>query len=60
MIATFALYGFANFSSIAIQTGSIGALIHERRDDLARLGLRAIIAGTLANFLSASIVGLIL
>ena len=59
MIATFALCGFANFSSIAIQLGGIGALIPERRGDLARLGLRAMIAGTLANFLSASIAGLI-
>ena len=60
MIATFALCGFANFSSIAIQLGGIGALIPERRGDLARLGLRAMIAGTLANFLSASVAGLIL
>jgi CNT family concentrative nucleoside transporter len=59
MIATFALCGFANFSSIAIQLGGIGALIPERRGDLARLGLRAMIAGTLANFLSASIAGLV-
>ena len=59
MIATFALCGFANFSSIAIQLGGIGALIPERRGDLARLGLRAMIAGTLANFISASIAGLI-
>jgi CNT family concentrative nucleoside transporter len=59
MIATFALCGFANFSSIAIQLGGIGALIPERRGDLARLGLRAMIAGTLANFMSASIAGLI-
>jgi len=60
MIATFALCGFANFSSIAIQLGGIGALIPERRGDLARLGLRAMIAGTLANFISASVAGLIL
>ena len=59
MIATFALCGFANFSSIAIQLGGIGALIPERRGDLARLGLRAMIAGTLANFISASIAGII-
>jgi CNT family concentrative nucleoside transporter len=58
-IATFALCGFANFSSIAIQLGGIGALIPERRGDLARLGLRAMIAGTLANFISASIAGII-
>jgi len=59
MIATFALCGFANFSSIAIQLGGIGALIPERRGDLARLGVRAMIAGTLANFLSASIAGIV-
>jgi CNT family concentrative nucleoside transporter len=58
-IATFALCGFANFSSIAIQVGGIGALVPERRGDLARLGLRAMIAGTLANFLSACIAGII-
>jgi len=57
LISTFALCGFANFSSIAIQIGGIGALIPERRGDLARLGFRAMIAGTLANFLSACIAG---
>ena len=59
MIATFALCGFANFSSIAIQIGGIGALIPERRGDLARLGVKAMIAGTLANFISASIASMI-
>jgi CNT family concentrative nucleoside transporter len=59
LIATFALCGFANFSSIAIQVGGIGALVPERRHDLARLGLRAMLAGTLANFLSACIAGLL-
>ncbi|MDP2875299.1 MAG: nucleoside transporter C-terminal domain-containing protein [Holophaga sp.] len=59
LIATFALCGFANFSSIAIQIGGIGALIPERRGDLARLGLRAMVAGTLANFLSACIAGVL-
>jgi len=58
-IATFALCGFANFSSIAIQVGGIGALVPERRGDLARLGLRAMIAGTLANYISACIAGII-
>ena len=58
-IATFALCGFANFGSIAIQIGGIGALIPERRADLARLGLRAMLAGTLANFLSACIAGIL-
>ncbi len=59
LVATFALCGFANFSSIAIQVGGIGALIPERRGDLARLGLRAMIAGTMANFLSACIAGVL-
>jgi CNT family concentrative nucleoside transporter len=58
-IATFALCGFANFGSIAIQIGGIGALIPERRADLARLGLRAMLAGTLANFVSACIAGIL-
>jgi CNT family concentrative nucleoside transporter len=59
-IATFALCGFANFSSIGIQIGGIGALAPTRRSDLARLGFRAMIAGTLANFLTAIIVGFLL
>jgi CNT family concentrative nucleoside transporter len=59
-IATFALCGFANISSIGIQLGGIGALAPERRDDLARLGVRALLAGTLANFLSACIAGILL
>jgi CNT family concentrative nucleoside transporter len=58
-IATYALCGFANLSSIAIQVGGIGALAPERRSDLARLGLRAVAAGSLANFMSAAIVGVI-
>lgn len=57
-IATFALCGFANFSSIGIQIGGIGALAPERRGDLAKLGIRAMLAGTAANLLSASIVGI--
>ena len=60
VIATFALCGFANFASIAIQVGGIGALAPNRRHDLARLGLRAMLAGTLANFMSASIAGILL
>lgn len=60
VIASFALCGFANFSSIGIQLGGIGALAPERRHDLARLGLRALLAGTLANFLSACIAGILL
>jgi concentrative nucleoside transporter, CNT family len=59
-IATFALCGFANFSSIGIQIGGIGALVPARRHDLARLGLRAMVAGTLANFASACIAALLL
>src|SRR5216684_2714105 len=59
-IATFALCGFANLSSIGIQIGGIGALAPDRKHDLARLGLRAMIAGTLANFLSATLAGILL
>jgi CNT family concentrative nucleoside transporter len=59
-IATFALCGFANFSSIGIQIGGIGALAPTRKQDLARLGFRALIAGTLANYLAAAIAGLLL
>lgn len=60
VIATFALCGFANLSSIAIQIGGIGALAPSRKSDLARLGLRAMVVGTLANFMSACIAGLLL
>ena len=56
-IATYALCGFANFSSIAIQIGGIGALAPTRKSDLARLGMRAVAAGTMANFMSACIAG---
>jgi CNT family concentrative nucleoside transporter len=59
-IATFALCGFANFGSVGIQIASIGALAPERRTDLARLGLRALMAGTMANMLSAAIAGIFL
>jgi len=59
-VATFALCGFANFSSIGIQIGGIGALVPERRHDLARLGLRAMFAGTMANFASACIAAMLL
>ena len=59
-IASFALAGFANFSSVGIQLGGIGALAPDRRSDLARLGFRALLAGTLANYLSASIAGILL
>lgn len=57
VIATYALCGFANFSSIAIQIGGIGGLAPERRGDLARIGLRAMIAGTLSSFTTATIAG---
>jgi CNT family concentrative nucleoside transporter len=60
VIATFALCGFANFSSIAIQIGGIGALAPNRKSDLARMGLKAMMAGTLANFMSACIAGILL
>jgi CNT family concentrative nucleoside transporter len=59
-IATYALCGFANFSSIGIQIGGIGALAPTRRSDLARLGLKAVMAGTMANFMSAAIAGMLL
>jgi CNT family concentrative nucleoside transporter len=59
-IATFALCGFANFSSIGMQIAGIGGLAPNRRHDLARLGLRAMFAGTLANFMTATIAGFLL
>jgi CNT family concentrative nucleoside transporter len=58
-IATFALCGFANLSSIGIQIGGIGALAPNRKGDLARLGVRAMLAGTMANLMSASIAGIL-
>src|ERR1022692_3517277 len=59
-IATFALCGFANFSSIGMQIGGIGALAPNQKMNLARLGIRAMLAGTMANLMSASIVGIFL
>ena len=59
-IATFALCGFANFSSIGIQIGGIGALAPEQRSQLAKFGIRAMLAGTMANLISAAIVGMML
>jgi CNT family concentrative nucleoside transporter len=59
-IATYALCGFANLSSIAIQIGGIGALAPNRKSDLARLGIRAVAAGSMANFMSACIAGMLL
>jgi CNT family concentrative nucleoside transporter len=59
-IATYAICGFANFGSIGIQIGAIGALAPSRKKDLARLGFRALLAATLANYLSAAIAGIFL
>jgi CNT family concentrative nucleoside transporter len=59
LIATYALCGFANFSSIAIQIGGIGGLAPERRADLARFGLRAVLGGSIATFMTATIAGVI-
>jgi len=59
LIATYALCGFANFSSIAIQIGGIGGLAPERRQDLARFGLRAVLGGTIATFMTATIAGVL-
>jgi len=60
MIATYALCGFASFSSIAIQIGGIGALVPSRRSDLAKLGLRAMVGGTIASFMTATIAGMLI
>lgn len=59
-IATYALCGFANFASIAIQIGGIGSLVPERRGDMAKLGLRAMIGGLLAAYMTASLAGVLL
>ena len=59
LIATYALCGFANFSSIAIQIGGIGGLAPERRSDLARFGLRAVLGGSVATFMTATIAGVL-
>jgi len=60
VIASFALCGFANFSSVAIQLGGIGAIAPNRKADLARLGLKAMICGTMASYISASLAGILL
>jgi CNT family concentrative nucleoside transporter len=60
IIASFAICGFANFSSVGMQIGGIGALAPERRSDLAKLGMRALISGTLASYLSATIAGMMI
>jgi CNT family concentrative nucleoside transporter len=59
VITTYALCGFANFSSIAIQIGGIGGIAPSRRSDLARIGLRAMVAGSLAAFMTATIAGML-
>ena len=59
-IATYALCGFANFGSVAIQIGGIGAMVPSRRDDISRLSFRSMIAGTLAAFTTACIVGMLI
>jgi CNT family concentrative nucleoside transporter len=60
VIASFALCGFANFSSVAIQIGGIGALAPNRKADLARLGLKAMFCGTMASYISASLAGILM
>ncbi len=60
VIASFALCGFANFSSIAIQIGGIGVLVPNRKSDLARLGFKAMFCGTMASYISASLAGMLL
>jgi len=60
VIATYALCGFANFSSIGIQIGGIGAIAPERRAELAKIGVRAMFGGALASFTTATIAGILL
>jgi CNT family concentrative nucleoside transporter len=60
VILTYALCGFANFSSIGIQIGGIGGIAPERRTELAKLGLRAMLGGTLANFMTACVAGMMI
>jgi CNT family concentrative nucleoside transporter len=60
VIASFALCGFANFSSIAIQLGGIGVLVPNRKADLAKLGFKAMICGTMASYISASLAGILM
>jgi CNT family concentrative nucleoside transporter len=60
VIASFALCGFANFSSVAIQIGGIGTLAPDRKADLARLGIKAMLCGTMASYISASLAGILL
>jgi CNT family concentrative nucleoside transporter len=60
MLAAFALTGFANFASVGVQLGGIGAMAKERRPDLARLGFRALFVGFVATLLNAALAGIIL
>jgi CNT family concentrative nucleoside transporter len=60
VLATYALCGFANFSSIAIQVGGIGTLAPERRGDMAKLGVRAMVGGLLASYITATIAGILI
>jgi CNT family concentrative nucleoside transporter len=60
LILSIAICGFANFSSVGMQIGGIGALVPERRTDLAKLGLKALLCGTLASYLSATIAGIVI
>ena len=60
IIATYALCGFANFASIGIQIGGIGALAPTRRADLARIGLRAMVAGLIACYITAAVIGILI
>jgi CNT family concentrative nucleoside transporter len=60
IISTYALCGFANFSSIAIQIGGIGGIAPNRRSDLARFGLKAVLGGSLATFMTATIAGVLI
>jgi CNT family concentrative nucleoside transporter len=60
VIASFALCGFANFSSIAIQIGGIGTLVPNRKADIAKLGFKAMLCGTMASYISASLAGILL
>jgi CNT family concentrative nucleoside transporter len=59
LIISIAICGFANFSSVGMQIGGISALVPERRADLARLGMKALLCGTLASYLSATIAGIL-
>ena len=60
LIATYSLCGFANFSSIAIQIGGMSPLAENRRGDIARFGLRAVLGGTIATWMTASIAGMLM